>query len=77
VCKDETHTLEMGIWESSETPKISEFNCKGQNTHILKSSLYHWKAIEVYMSKMGSHEPFGHLQHKLWPKERPGVKLPV
>ncbi len=26
---------------------------------------------------MGSHDPFGHLQHKLWPKERPGVKLPV
>jgi hypothetical protein len=26
---------------------------------------------------MASHEPFGHLQHKLWPKERLGVKLPV
>jgi hypothetical protein len=24
------------------------------------------------MSKMGSHDPFGHLKHKLWPKERPG-----
>jgi len=21
------------------------------------------------MSKMGSHDPFGHLEHKLWPKE--------
>jgi hypothetical protein len=21
------------------------------------------------MSKMGSHRPFGHLKHKLWPKE--------
>jgi hypothetical protein len=29
------------------------------------------------MSKMASHEPFGHLQHKLWSKEGPGVKLPV
>jgi hypothetical protein len=29
------------------------------------------------MSKMGLHEPFGHLQHKLWQKERPGVKLPI
>jgi len=29
------------------------------------------------MSKMASHEPFGHLQHKLWSKERPGVKLAV
>jgi hypothetical protein len=26
---------------------------------------------------MGSHEPFGHLQHKLWWKERLGVKLLV
>jgi hypothetical protein len=26
---------------------------------------------------MGSHYPFGHLKHKLWPKEGPGVKLPV
>jgi hypothetical protein len=29
------------------------------------------------MSKMGSHEPFGHFQNKLWQKERPGVKLPI
>jgi hypothetical protein len=26
---------------------------------------------------MGSHDPFGHLKHKLWPKERPGVKLTI
>jgi hypothetical protein len=43
----------------------------------LRSCLYHWKAIEVYLSKMGSHDPFGHLQHKLWPKERLGVKLAI
>jgi hypothetical protein len=29
------------------------------------------------MSKMGSRDPFGHLQHKLWQKERPRVKLVV
>jgi hypothetical protein len=29
------------------------------------------------MSEMGSHDPFEHLKHKLWPKERPGVKLVV
>ncbi len=29
------------------------------------------------MSKITSHEPFGHLQHKLWSKEGPGVKLAV
>jgi len=27
------------------------------------------------MLKMGLHGPCGHLQHKLWQKERPGVKL--
>jgi hypothetical protein len=29
------------------------------------------------MSKMGLHDPFGHLKHKLWPKERAGVKVAV
>jgi len=29
------------------------------------------------MSKMGSHDPFRHLKHKLWPKEKPGVKWTI
>jgi hypothetical protein len=29
------------------------------------------------MSKMGLHEPFRHLQHKLWQKERSRIKLVV
>jgi hypothetical protein len=29
------------------------------------------------MLKMGSHDPFGHLKHKLWPEERSKVKLPI
>jgi hypothetical protein len=29
------------------------------------------------MSKMGLHDPFGYLKHKLWPKERSGVKFAV
>jgi hypothetical protein len=29
------------------------------------------------MLKMVSHDPFGYLKHKLWPKERTGVKLPI
>jgi hypothetical protein len=29
------------------------------------------------MSKMGSHDPFGYLKHKLWPKEGSGVKVPI
>ncbi len=31
-CEDDTHTAKMGTWESSGTPKISEFDCRGQNT---------------------------------------------
>jgi len=27
------------------------------------------------MSKMGSHDPFKYLKHKLWPKEGLGIKL--
>ncbi len=31
-CEDNAHTPEMGIWESIETLKISEFDYRGQNT---------------------------------------------
>jgi len=31
-CEDETHTPKVGNLESSETPAISELNCRGQNT---------------------------------------------
>jgi hypothetical protein len=43
----------------------------------LRCSLYHWKTIEMQMSKMGLYGPFGHLQHKLWQKDGLGVKLAV
>jgi hypothetical protein len=31
-CEDDTHTPEMGTWESSGTFKTSEFDYRGQNT---------------------------------------------
>jgi len=75
-CEDETHTLEMGTWESSGTPKTSEFDCRGQNTS-------HW-GVPYIIEKLSkcrcrkwAHGPFEHLQHTLWQKERPGVKLAV
>jgi hypothetical protein len=43
----------------------------------LKIISYHWKVIEIWMSTMGSHDPFGYLKHKLWPKEGSGDKLPI
>jgi len=61
----------------SRTPKFLEGNCKGQNSLDWRVFLYHWKAFETKMFKMGSHDPFKHLKHKLWPKEGPGVKLAV
>jgi hypothetical protein len=76
-CEDETHTPKIGTWESYGTPEALEFDCRGQNTLHLGCSLYHWKAIKMYMSKMASHGPFGHLQHKLWQKEGSRVKLVV
>jgi hypothetical protein len=39
-CEDETHTLEMGTWESFGTPKSLEFDCKGQNTS-------HWGVLYI------------------------------
>jgi hypothetical protein len=33
-CEDDTHTLEMGTWESFGTPKISKLDCRGQNTSL-------------------------------------------
>jgi hypothetical protein len=49
---------------------------QGSKFNGLWRSLYHWKALGTYMSKMGSHCSFGYLKHKLWPKEGSGVKLP-
>jgi hypothetical protein len=34
---------------------------QGSKSIGLKSFLYHWKALGTYMSKMGLHDPFGHL----------------
>jgi hypothetical protein len=50
---------------------------QGSKHLALGFSLHHWKAIKVWMSKMGTHGPFGHLQHKLWQKEGSGVKLTI
>jgi hypothetical protein len=39
-CEDESHTPEMGTWESFGTPESSEFDCKGQNT-------LHWGVLYI------------------------------
>jgi hypothetical protein len=57
-------------------PKTQSMSA-GSKHPTLRRSLYRWKGLEVQMSKMASYEPFGYLQHKLWSKEGPGVKLVV
>jgi hypothetical protein len=52
---------------------IFKEHLQGSKPIELSSSLYNWK----YLWTMGSHDPFGHLKHKLWPKERLRVKLPI
>jgi hypothetical protein len=39
-CEDETHTPEIGTWESSGTPETWEFNYRGQNT-------LHWDVLYI------------------------------
>jgi hypothetical protein len=53
--------------ERSQRPKLNG----------LRSYLYHWKVIKMLMYKMGSHDPFKHLQHKLWQKKGWKVKLAI
>jgi hypothetical protein len=70
---------EFPCWELESRMDSQIFRARSQGSKLLalKSSLYHWKSIEVWMSKMGFHCPFGHLKDKLWPKQRSGVKLAV
>ncbi len=69
-----TPTLEVGVLVNSW---MFREQLQGSKPNGLRSSLYHLKDIETQMSKMSLHDPFGHLKHKLWPKERLGVKLVV
>jgi hypothetical protein len=67
----------VGSWTPKWSPKSSEAQFQGSKLIVSKSSLYHWKTIKAQMSEMGSNCSFGHLKHKLWSKERSGVKLAV
>jgi hypothetical protein len=67
----------VGSWTPKWTPKFFRAWLQGSKPIAFKSSLYHWKAIKIHMSKMGSHCPFGHLKHKLWAKEKSWIKLTI
>jgi len=65
-CEDDTHTLEMGTWESARTPKTSEFDFRGQNTSpwsvlyvigkLLKHRCWKWPCmshLDIYSTSYG------------------------
>jgi hypothetical protein len=66
----------FGIWTPDALPNLRK-EITGVKPIGLKTSLYHWKNLGMKLFKMGLHDPFGHLKHKLWSKERPGVKLVI
>jgi hypothetical protein len=75
-CEDETHTLKSEKTESSETPKNLELDCRGQ----ISSHLSVLGVIEKVLKCKCPKWPrwaFGHLQPKLWAKERLKVKLAI
>jgi hypothetical protein len=45
-CEDDTHTFEMGTWESSRTPKNLELDCRGQNTSPWNVFYTFWKVLK-------------------------------
>jgi hypothetical protein len=65
---------DLGVLWDSQNFRVG---LQGSKHFTLKCSLYHWKAMKVQMSKMNSHGPFGHMQHKLCVKEGSGVKLTI
>jgi len=67
----------LGSLESRWTPEFLESNCRGQNSMDCKIIYIIRKLLKHRCLKMGSHDPFGHLKHNLWPKERSGVKLVI
>jgi hypothetical protein len=72
-------TLPSGLpfWEleSLWSLKFSKSDFRVQNSLHWKISIYHWKSFKMQMSKMGSHDPFEYLQHKLWLKEGLRIKM--
>jgi hypothetical protein len=66
----------FGSWSPGGLLNLQK-EISGVKTHWIGEFLISLERIGTYMSKVGSHDPFGHLKHKLWPKEGLGVKLVV
>jgi hypothetical protein len=68
-----SHSRNGVLWDSWNF----KVQLQGSKHFALRRSSWLSKAIEVKMSKMALYEPFGHLQHTLWQKERSRIKLPI
>jgi hypothetical protein len=70
---------ELPFWEleSRWTFESWKNDFRGQNQLDLGDPYIIKNLLELKMFEMGSHDPFGHLKHKLWPKEGPRVKLAI
>jgi hypothetical protein len=71
--------LALPKWELGSQSRLPKFQSSivGVKTPRIEAffiSLESYQSIDV---ENGLHEPFGHLQHKLWQKKRLGVKLAV
>ncbi len=76
-----THTLpsEFPLWKLKFwwIPKSSEGNCRGQNSLDWKYPYIIEKILEHRCLKWVCMTDLRYLKHKLWPKERSGVKLGI
>jgi hypothetical protein len=59
----------FGNWNPNGLPNFQK-EISRVKIHLLKNSLYHWKAFKKNIFKMGSHHAFEYLKHNLWPKRR-------
>jgi hypothetical protein len=67
----------VGSWSFEWTPEYSKCDCRGPNSSPWSVFYIIGKLLKCKCIKMGSHCSFGHLKHKLWPKERPRIKLVI
>jgi hypothetical protein len=70
---------ELPLWEleSQMDSQIFRGRLQGWNPSGQRVIYIIGKLLKRKMSKMGLHDPFRHLKHKLWPKERSRIKLAI
>jgi hypothetical protein len=76
-CEDDTHTLEMGTWESSGTPKNSELDYRVKNTSPWGVFYTVEKSLKRRCWKWPRMSHLDICSTSLCTKERPRVKLAV